>query len=143
MMNRSHFKNWEPVDVRWGDMDMMGHVNNAKYFTYLESARIAFFRETGFFDALKSSENISLVSAGCDFKQEVRYPATLEIGTLITHISNRSIQMQHGFFFKDTDTLAAKAHSVVVAVDLAVGKSVPLRDELRELLAPYLQNTGS
>jgi len=34
---------WLPVTVRWADMDSLGHVNNAKYFTYLESARTAFF----------------------------------------------------------------------------------------------------
>ncbi len=31
------------MPIRWGDMDMMGHVNNAKYFTYIETARIDWF----------------------------------------------------------------------------------------------------
>lgn len=138
MHDRSHFKKWVSVEVRWGDMDMMGHVNNSVYFTYLESARISFFNDIGFITALKTGEHISLVSAGCDFKQEVRYPATLDIGTFVTHISNRSVQMRHGLFFKDTDSLAAQAQSVVVAVDLSIGKSIPLRDELRETLTPYI-----
>ena len=40
---RAEFRFWWPVTVRWGDMDAMGHVNNAIYFQYLESARVGYF----------------------------------------------------------------------------------------------------
>ena len=40
----------EPITVRWGDVDSMGHVNNAKYFTYCESARMTYFAAVGMND---------------------------------------------------------------------------------------------
>ena len=44
---RSDFRHWVTVLVHWGDMDAFGHVNNAKYFTYCESARISYFEAIG------------------------------------------------------------------------------------------------
>lgn len=43
----STIRHLEPIRVRWGDVDSMGHVNNAKYFTYCESARMSYFAAIG------------------------------------------------------------------------------------------------
>ena len=51
-LTRDHYVFWIPVTVRWGDMDSLGHVNNAKYFPYLESVR------TAFFDAVKNDPQL-------------------------------------------------------------------------------------
>src|SRR5215831_14945661 len=47
-VTRDQFIYWKTVEVRWSDMDAQGHVNNAVYFTYLESARVELIRKTGF-----------------------------------------------------------------------------------------------
>jgi acyl-CoA thioester hydrolase len=42
--NLDQFRFSRPIDVRWGDFDMLGHVNNAAYFTYLENVRIHYLQ---------------------------------------------------------------------------------------------------
>ena len=42
---RSDFRFWHALAIRWADIDSMGHVNNATYFTYFEAVRIEFFRQ--------------------------------------------------------------------------------------------------
>ena len=61
------------IAVRWGDMDAMGHVNNATYFRYMETARIDWFRSIGCVpDA--HGEGPVIVNAFCNFYRQFEYP---------------------------------------------------------------------
>jgi acyl-CoA thioester hydrolase len=96
---RDQFKYWKTVEVRWGDMDSQGHVNNAAYFTYLESARVELIRKTGFKGKQAGdAEGPALVSTSCDFKRQVVYPATLDVGVRVERIRDelRNIRSRHG-----------------------------------------------
>jgi len=136
--SKEHFKLTERVEVRWGDMDAMGHVNNAMYFTYLESARIHFFESLGLLSLLgEDGCGIGLVSASCNFRKEVRYPATLEIGTCVMRIGSSSFTLLHAFFDSESGQLMADGQSVVVWVNYGAGKSQPLPDALRARLLEH------
>ena len=61
------------IAVRWGDMDAMGHINNATYFRYMETARIDWFRSIGCVpDA--HGEGPVIVNAFCNFYRQFEYP---------------------------------------------------------------------
>ncbi|MBI2423686.1 MAG: acyl-CoA thioesterase [Candidatus Hydrogenedentes bacterium] len=136
---RDHFKSWVTVPVRWGDMDAMGHVNNAMYMTYLESARIHLFAELGMERPMDDAHiGFALVSVTCNFRQQVQFPATLEIGTAVERIGMRSFHLIHGMFWEGTDRLAADSSSVVAWVDYAKGQSIPLSEAMRALLERML-----
>lgn len=138
-MKRDEFQMWAKIDVRWGDMDSMGHVNNTKYFTYLETARIHLFAELGLLGAFGSDgQGMSLAHTGCNFRREVRYPNWLDIGSSVTKVGTSSFHLRHGMFFVDTDDLAADATSVVVWTDFTQGRSMPLPVEVRAKLEEYL-----
>ncbi len=131
-MNRNDFRRWTRVEVRWGDMDAMNHVNNAQYFVYLESARIEMFGDIGLDQPMREDQHgFGLVSATCNFRKQVHYPATLEIGTRVSKIGNTSFQLQHGFFHEGGDELVADALSTVVWVDYAQGKGIPIPGDMR------------
>ena len=137
-MKRSDFPLWARVQVRWGDMDAMGHVNNAMYFTYLETARIELFASLGLEGPMTDGKiGMSLAHAACNFRREVKYPNVLEIGTVVTKVGTSSFQLAHVFLFDGTDTLAADGNSVVVWADYARGKSVPLPDAVRMKLMAF------
>ena len=137
-MKRENFPLWARVEVRWGDMDEMGHVNNAVYFTYLESARIQLFAALGLGGPMTPERTgMSLAHAGCNFRAEVKYPEVLDIGTVVTKIGTSSFHLAHVFLREGTDHLFADANSVVVWADYAKGKSLPLPDEIRARLASY------
>ena len=59
--------------VRWGDMDAMGHVNNAQYFRYLETARIDWMHGMGL-NPDPAGQGPVIVNAFCNFYQQLEYP---------------------------------------------------------------------
>ncbi len=130
---RDDFRRWITVPVRWGDMDAFGHVNNAKYFTYCESARIAYFEAIGLTGQREAvGEAPAVVSATCNFLAQVHYPATLEVGVRTVKIGRTSFTLEYGIYRAGTEELVADGSSVVVWVDYGAGKSATLPEELKQ-----------
>jgi acyl-CoA thioester hydrolase len=78
-----------------------------------------------------------LVTTSCDFKREVKYPAKLDVGVRVEHISRRSFALQYALFFAGTEDLVAVARSVNAWVDYAEMCAVELPEELRGALTVY------
>ncbi len=138
IITRAQFPFWTTIEVRWGDMDAMGHVNNTVYFTYCESARIELLKAVG--GRRKDEDSATgptLVSTSCDYRREVRFPARLDLGVRVERMTERSFALEYGLFFHGTDELAAVARSVNAWVDYAAKKAIPLPDELRAALSAY------
>lgn len=121
-------KVWLPIAVRWGDMDAMGHVNNAAYFTYCESARIHYFEAIGLEVGTVHEEGFgpAVVTATCNFRRQVHYPADLEVGVACTRIGTSSFTLAYRIRRADDQTLVADGTSVVVWADYRAGTSAPL-----------------
>jgi len=128
---RSDFKCWIQVDIRWGDMDALGHVNNTKYFTFCESARIRYFESL----ALNLKPNINqgptLAHANLNFRKQVHYPNKLDVGVKVSSIKTRSFQMDYGLFVADTETIVAEGFSIIVWADYKLGKSADMPEIIR------------
>ncbi len=138
IIRRTQFTFWKSIEVRWGDMDSMGHVNNTVYFTYLESARVELLHKLGARGKQRNDgQGPALVSTSCDFKQQVAYPATIDVGVRVEAIGQRSFRMSYGLFLRGTDEVVATASSVNAWIDYAAGRAVEIPDELRAALAEY------
>ena len=132
MISRASFQVLQPMEVRWGDMDAFGHLNNAKYFTYCESARIRYFQEIGLGQLTKTPKVAPVVvAASCNFRRQVRFPADLEVGVRASRLGTSSSDLEYGIFRAGTDELAADGTSVVVWVDYRLEKAAPLPDDVR------------
>ncbi len=125
------FRHWTPVSLRFSDQDSMGHINNVAYAAYVEQARVAFIdtflrnREDGGIDYILAGVNI-------DYLREMHFPGTVDIGTRLLRIGNKSITTGYGLF-KDGENVAT-AGSVNVLFDTGSGKTVPILDNLRKIL---------
>lgn len=120
--------------VRWGDVDMLGHVNNAKYFTYDESSRIEYFEAFGRDDPrMWKDYGLILASIGADFLSQVHYPATLTVGTRITRLGRSSMSTLSGLFVGDR--LAAAVRGTLVWFDYVNQKSTPIPEPIRAAIA--------
>lgn len=122
-----------PISVRWGDMDVMGHVNNAKYFTYSESARMSYFAAVRM-DEHRAAESHgpALAAASLNFRRQVRHPAELEVLTRVTEIGRSSFKMEYEILLRGTDDRVADGTGVIVWVDYGAGRSIPLPEALKE-----------
>jgi acyl-CoA thioester hydrolase len=123
------------IQVRWGDMDAFGHVNNSKFFSYFETARVNWWQEAVPEGLDLSESGPVLVNANCTFMKPVIFPETLLIEISVGPGGRSS----HECFYtvlskKDTSVMYAEGTTKVVWVDRRTGKSVPLPDMIRKLL---------
>ena len=132
-VTRAQFGHWFRMATRWADLDSLGHVNNVKFFTFDESVRLDYFGDVmrGDPDFWKKHGFI-LARIECDFIQQLRHPAELDIGFRITRIGRSSMQTEAGHFVGDT--LHAVSRGVVVWFDYANQRPHPLPDSVRGLI---------
>lgn len=125
------------IQLRWSDMDNLGHVNNAKYFTYIESARLNLLQDAGIADHWTEAQGPILASASCQFKRPIVYPADVNVATWIARVGNSSFHVNHRLIVEGQ--VMASANTVAVWCDYKAGKPLPMSQELRELMAPYIK----
>ena len=123
------------VDVRFRDIDAMGHVNNAVYATYAEQARVDYFRDV--VDRDLSAVGSVLATITIDYRRPIEIddgPLTVVVD--VPDLGESSIPMTYDVYTADGD-LAAEIESVQVAVDRESGESRPLPDDWREAIEAY------
>lgn len=120
------------LPIQWGDMDSLGHVNNARYFTWFESARIALFEGVGMATTGSPSEGPILAQTRCDFLAPLHWPGEIVVGTGISRIGTKSFTMLYEIARTDAlDQPVARGEGVVVMMDYERGATVPISDALR------------
>ena len=132
---RAQYSFWWPETVRWGDMDAMGHVNNITYFQYMETARVAFFERLGWGSRDMGADRGGpvVVSQTFNYRQQLHYPADIEIGIACTELRRRSYVLSYGIFRKGSDEVIGNGSTVLVWMDYAQGKAVDVPAKIREL----------
>lgn len=128
----SLFKVKVDLEVRWGDMDALGHVNNACYLTYFETARIAYFDRVAP-DKRLAVEGASpiLARTEIDYLRPVEYPATLQTCVRVVRVGTTSMEWEHLVLDKRTGEAVALGRAVLVSYDFARGTKVPVPESLR------------
>ena len=122
------------ITVNWGDMDALGHVNNSKFATWMETARMLYFYEVGMMELYENS-NIGPILARIevDYKFPVVFPDEVKVQTSVSRIGNSSFDMKYQISSLSREgEVAATGKVVGVLVDYNTGKPIPIPDELRE-----------
>lgn len=119
------------MDVRWGDMDAFGHVNNTVYFRYVEQARIEWMEsaasKAGLDRALLSDTHPVIGNAQCSFLYPIKYPDKIEVKMFIGTKGRSSFETYYQIIRLDKNrTLCAEGTAKVVWVDATTGKSIAL-----------------
>lgn len=114
--------------IAWGDMDALGHVNNARYFDYFQEARIEWLQEMNI--AMTGTTGPVVIHVACTFLKPVIYPALLTVRSSIHSLGNSSMLMDHDLY--QENSLMAQGSSKIVWVDYSQNKSIPLPDAIRE-----------
>jgi acyl-CoA thioester hydrolase len=118
--------------VRFRDLDPMGHVNNAVFLTYLEQARNAFLEELGVVVALDDM-NLIVARVEIDFRAPVRLGQEIKIAVHATRFGAKSFDLEYELTVDGTTV--AEAKSVQVAYDYARREPAALPGEWREKLS--------
>jgi acyl-CoA thioester hydrolase len=124
------------ASVRWSDMDVYGHVNNARFLTLYEEARVAMFfvgaREHGLGSF---EEGIVIARHEIDYLRPVNYSEPVRVEIWISELRAASFTVSYELF--DAGVLASRAKSICVPYNLAEGHPRRLNQAERDFLAPY------
>jgi acyl-CoA thioester hydrolase len=136
--NLSAFPVVVEIPVQWGEMDAYGHVNNAVFFRYFETARVEYLERCGFLESFHSRRvGAILHSTQCRFRHPVRHPDALLVGAKTSEMSEDRFTMDYLAISMATGEVAAEGSAVVVSFDYATGSKTPLpplvRDEICKL----------
>jgi acyl-CoA thioester hydrolase len=105
-------------EVRWGDLDAFGHVNNTVFFRFFESARIAYFERIGFLGADGGVGPI-LHSTNCRFRLPLGYPDALRVGAKVSALEKDRFNMEYRIVSAKRGAVAAEGAGMIVAFDYA------------------------
>jgi acyl-CoA thioester hydrolase len=128
---RAAYGIWTSDTLRYGDTDRQGHVNNAVFATFCESGRVSFLYDERL-KLLAPGTNFVIVRLELDFRAELFYPGTVDIGTRVLAIGRRSFRLGQGVFMGEL--CAATAECVMVLVDDGTRKAIPLTPHLTQWL---------
>ena len=127
------------VAVRWSDMDAYGHVNNARFLTLYEEARVAMFFVGARAQGLTSVEDGIVISRHeVDYLRPVDYGEAVRIELWISELRAASFTVAYELF--DDGVLASRAKSVCVPFNLAEQFPRRLTAAERDFLQPYLES---
>ncbi|QQE81021.1 thioesterase family protein [Alicyclobacillus sp. SO9] len=123
------------IPVRFSDTDMLGHVNNSRYFTYMEESRIDFLQTVVANDA--GTIPLIIASAQVHFRAQTFYPQTLKIESWVSRWGNSSFDVTSEMYDEETGTLVFEGVAVLVHFDYDEQKPSRVPEAYREKLLPY------
>jgi acyl-CoA thioester hydrolase len=128
--------------VAWEDVDPAGHVNNAKYFSYIEEAGIQAAAQFGVLMSEFLEQGFGSVArkTRIEYKQQVRLGEDLEIITYLSDVRAASATRHFILRRAEDQTLVAQAYVLWAYIDINTGKPVRIPQEERDKLADHIAN---
>jgi len=136
--SRAQYNFLFPIQTRWADNDIYGHVNNVTYYSYFDTAANALLIQHAAFDIHYSPIIGLVVNSSCNFLEELTYPEIIEVGVAISKIGNSSLTYDLAIFKQGQQNASAQGQFVHVFVERETKKSTPIPQEMRDALTPYL-----
>ncbi len=132
-------KHKAPIQIRFADTDMLGHVNNANYLTYMELARMSYFNEVVGDVVDWNKEGVILAKATIDYRRPIYLIDNLSIYLTVDHISSKSFNFSYKFVVEKDgeETVCSEGSTIMVCFDYQENKSIVMPDKWRERILKY------
>ena len=122
----SDFTFHHELKTRWCDLDAFNHINNATFLSYIEDARIVFFKRWG----INFKEKSLIVAAvKIDYINQLGHPSNIIVGQKVSRIGSKSFDIQSALF--KNKTLICCSIITSVCYDFINSKTVPVYDEIK------------
>ncbi|MFZ4808003.1 MAG: acyl-CoA thioesterase [Hyphomicrobiaceae bacterium] len=128
---RTAYPHFAPVETRWSDNDVYGHVNNVVYYAYFDSVVNRYLIAAGGLDIHTASVIGVVVESGCRFHASFAYPDAIEAGLAIGHLGNSSVRYDLGLFAPGEETARVEGWFIHVFVDRQTRRPAPMPAGIR------------
>ena len=126
------------VEVRYGDLDAQRHVNNAKYLTYMEQARLEYVRHLGLWDGESFAElGMIVAEVQITYRAPIHFGQPVRVGVRVMRLGNKSMLWEYSIEDAQDGSLFASAMSVQVAYDYRENKSIPVPEKWRKKISEF------
>ena len=122
-----------PIQIRFNDVDQMGHVNNAVIMEYLDLGKDAFFSGHGL-SPTKSDFTVMVVHYDVDFKAQIHYHDKIQVETSIERFGTKSLTMLQRVVNTETNVVCVECRTVMAGYRRSTTSSDVIPDEVREWL---------
>lgn len=123
-----------PVELRFRDLDAYGHVNNASYFTLMETARVKFLHKN-YPQVFRGGPLFLVAKASCEFKRPIRLAEEVTVRISASRFGRSSFVISYDILASD-GTLHARGETKMVTVDREHHRPTSVPDDFRKILAP-------
>ena len=123
------------LNIEWGDMDALQHVNNIEYFKYFQVARIAYFEKIASDGVLREKRiPLILASTQCKFIYPLAYPDNISVGVRVDAMADQYFTMKYAVVSDKHQRLVAIGDAKVVMFDYVNNKKASIPDEIRKTI---------
>lgn len=121
---RAEFTFFECITLRYADNDANGHVNNAHYYSFFDTAVEGYLRDRKLRQVLAGDISTPVVASSCRYFEEIAYPATIEVGVRVDRVGRTSITYVVAIFVNDETIARAQGTFTTVATSRQTGRPV-------------------
>lgn len=130
-----------PIALRFADLDAMGHLNNAKYATYMEQIRIEYVRDVCAWQGVWRDFNMILARIEIDFVEPIFFEDAVNVLMRVSRLGNKSFDAQYLITRQPAGSqepiIAARGKTVLVAYDYEAQTTIPIPEVWRERVIAF------
>jgi len=131
------FRHIIPVQIRFNDVDILGHVNNAVHQYYFDYARMQYFDQVLGKELNLKMNSLIIASVKVDYFSPIPIDDKIEVESRIEMIGNKSITMKQKILSKITGEVKSSSWSVLVAYDVNLNHTIPVPEEWKNSIISY------
>jgi acyl-CoA thioester hydrolase len=135
----SGFRFYYPIEVRYGDLDPQGHVNNAKHLTYFEQARVAYMIELGLFTRDQSFMEIGVILADVHitYLAPIYFGQNIKVGVRAVKFGTKSMTWGQNIIDADSGKELAWGEVIIVTYDYEQEKTISIPQHWKEKIMEF------
>lgn len=128
------FSHVTPVQLRFNDIDILGHLNNIVYFALYDLAKARYLETIRKGDVDWQRVESVIANVNCSYIKQVKFGEEVEVKTRCIHIGDRSFTLQQCLVEVSTQEIRSICETVMVCFDPSTGRSAPMRPEFRKAI---------
>ena len=135
----NEFRFHHRIEVRYADLDPQGHVNNARFLTFFEQARVSYLIQLGLFSKDQSFLDVGIIIADArvTFLAPVYFGQDVQVGVRVSRIGNKSMAMDYRVIDGTDGKELATGSTTIVAFDYRQHQTIPVPEEWRKKIHKY------
>jgi acyl-CoA thioester hydrolase len=137
MVDRPLFRFSHLIEVRFADLDLLGHVNHAIYFTYMQTARVRYFNEVLSWGGDWRGLSFIVARAACDYELALGLEDAVRVCLRAVRLGDKSFDFEYVLLRERDQAVAARASTVQVVYDYRVDAPAPIPDLWRAQMTAY------